>query len=101
ISETDALGHVVSSVYDANHNGASQTTTRTLANGTTEALTRSLVYDKLNRLTTTTYADGTTTQVIYNSIGLQSASLDQLGRRTTFQYDDMGRLASTTYPDAR
>jgi YD repeat-containing protein len=48
-------------------------------------------YDKLNRLTKTTYPDLTTTRVVYNSIGRQSAMFDRelsagmrkLGRKAT------------------
>src|SRR6185503_8908050 len=80
-------------------NRASQTVKRTNAQGQLEAITTSYVYDKLSRLKKTTFADGTSTQVEYNSIGQQSATIDQLGRRTEFTYDDMGRLTKTTYAD--
>ncbi len=43
--------------------------------------------------------NGTFTQVEYNEIGQQSATIDQLGHRTEFTYDDMGRLTRTNYPD--
>ena len=99
LAQTDALGHSTTFTNDAYGNRLSQTTTRTLANGSIETLLTTLDYDKLNRLTKLVYADGSSTQVIYNSIGRQSASIDQLGRQTRFQYDDMGRLVSTTYPD--
>ncbi|HEV8486394.1 MAG TPA: RHS repeat-associated core domain-containing protein, partial [Blastocatellia bacterium] len=99
LRETDALGHVTTFTYDANGNLLSQTTTRTLSSGSTETLSTTFDHDKLNRLTKTTYADGSTTQVIYNSIGQQSIVIDQLGRQTSVQYDDMGRVVSTSYPD--
>nr|MBA2702657.1 PKD domain-containing protein [Blastocatellia bacterium] len=97
--ETDALGHETTFSYDANGNRASQTVKRTNAQGQLEAITTSYEYDKLNRLKKTTFADGSFTQVEYNSIGQQSATIDQLGHRTEFSYDDMGRLTLTEYPD--
>jgi len=65
----------------------------------TETLTTSFTYDNANRLTMTTYPDGSSTRVIYNSIGKQSATIDQLGRQTSYTYDDMGRLTRTDFPD--
>ncbi len=97
--ETDALGHETTFSYDANGNRTSQTVKHTNALGQVEAITTSYEYDKLSRLRKTTFADGTFSQVEYNSIGQQSATIDQLGRRTEFTYDDMGRLARTTYAD--
>ncbi|HXM51466.1 MAG TPA: PKD domain-containing protein [Pyrinomonadaceae bacterium] len=97
--ETDALGHDTFFGYDANGNRASQTVTRTNAQGQLETITTSYEYDKLNRLKKTTFADGSFTQVEYNAIGQQSATVDQLGHRTEFTYDDMGRMTRTDYPD--
>jgi YD repeat-containing protein len=99
--ETDARNHETTYTYDSNGNRLTQTTTRTLPGGTTETLTMTVEYDKLNRLTKTTYPDLTTTRVVYNSIGRQSAMFDQLGRETTYEYDSMGRLTKTTYPDTK
>jgi len=56
-------------------------------------------YDGNNRLTETDYPDGTKTQTQYNSIGKQSATIDQLGRQTSYTYDSDGRLTTTTYSD--
>jgi len=97
--ETGPPGHVTTFTYDANGNRTSQTVNRTNALGQLEAITTSYEYDKLNRLRKTTFPDGTLTQVEYNSIGQQSATIDQFGRRTEFTYDDMGRLTRTGYPD--
>src|SRR5208282_1387677 len=33
------------------------------------------------------------------SIGKQSVTIDQLGRQTSYAYDTLGRLTTTTYPD--
>jgi RHS repeat-associated protein len=97
--ETDALGDEATFTYDSNGNRASQTVKRTNALGQLESITTSYEYDKLNRLKKTTFTDGSFTQVEYNSIGQQSATIDQLGRRTEFTYDDMGRLTKTAYAD--
>jgi RHS repeat-associated protein len=97
--ETDALGHVTTYGYDTNSNRNTQTVTRTNAQGQPETITTTYTYDKLNRLTKTTFADGSFTRVEYNEIGQQKATVDQLNRRTEFTYDDMGRLTRTDYAD--
>jgi RHS repeat-associated protein len=96
---TDALGKETTFTYDNNGNRKSQTVKRTNAQGQLETITTSFEYDKLNRLTKTTFADGSFTKVEYNSIGQQAATIDQLNHRTEFTYDDMGRLTKTTYAD--
>ncbi len=98
--ETDPTGHETRFGYDGNGNRVSSTTTRTLPNNQTETITTTFEYDSLNRLKKTIYADGTFSQVEYNSIGQQHATIDQAGRRTEFLYDSMGRLIKTTYPDS-
>jgi len=96
--QTDALMNITTYSYDANGNRLSQTKTRTGPNGL-ETLVTGYQYDSLNRLTKTTYPDGSTTQIQYNAIGKQSVTIDQLNRQTSYQYDLMGRLTQTTYPD--
>ena len=96
--QTDALNHVSTYTYDANGNKLSQTVTRTV-NGSSQTLTTGYAYDGNNRVTKTTYPDGSTTQVQYNSIGKQSATIDQLNRTTSYAYDADGNLTTTTYPD--
>ena len=96
--QTDALNHVSTYTYDGNGNKLSQTVTRTV-NGSPQTLTTGYAYDGNNRVTKTTYPDGSTTQVQYNSIGKQSATIDQLNRTTSYAYDADGNLTTTTYPD--
>jgi RHS repeat-associated protein len=96
---TDALGHETTFTYDSNGSRASQTVKRTNAQGQLETITTTFEYDKLNRPKKTIFADGSFTQVEYNSIGQQSATIDQLGRRTELTYDSMGRPVRTDYPD--
>jgi len=96
--QTDALNNVTTYTYDANNNKLSQTVTRTV-NGQPQSITTNYKYDASNRLTETDYADGTKTQVQYNSIGKQSVTIDQLGHQTSYAYDSMGRLTATTHSD--
>ena len=96
--QTDALNNVTTYTYDLNSNKSGQTVTRTV-NGQPQSITTNYKYDGSNRLTETDYADGTKTQVQYNSIGKQSVTIDQLNRQTSYTYDSMGRLTTTTYPD--
>jgi RHS repeat-associated protein len=95
---TDALGGITTYTHDASGNKLTETRTRTTPTGS-ETLVTSYQYDRENRLVKTTYPDGSTTQVAYNSIGKQSATADQLGRATSYTYDAMGRLTRTDFPD--
>ena len=100
--QTDALNNVTTYTYDANGNRSSQTVTRTLPaaqGGGTQTLTTNYVYDGLNRLVKTIYPDGATTQVVYNKLGQQAATIDARGNQTTYTYDADGRLIGTSYPD--
>ena len=97
--QTDALGNVRSLTYDANGNPKTLTVTRTDAAGRAETLTTSYEYDRLDRLVKTANPDGTTTRSEYNSVGQQTADIDEQGRRTTYEYDAMGHAVRTIYPD--
>jgi YD repeat-containing protein len=82
--ETDPLGHATNYAYDSNGNRTSQTTTRTLASGATETLTTAFECDLQNRLKKTIYPDGTSTQVVYNSIASRwRPSINWGGRRAS------------------
>jgi RHS repeat-associated protein len=97
--QTDPLGNVTTYTYDSNGNKLTQTQTRTVS-GVPQTLATSYTYDANNNLIETTYPDGSTTQTQYNSDGLKSADIDQLGRTTSYQYDLDQRLTVTTYPDS-
>ena len=99
ISETDALGHEAVSTYDAAGNRLTQTRTRTLADGSTETLVTRWRYDDLDRVTRTTFADGSSTSTTYDLLGKVTSQTDLLGRTIRMTYDSMGRLATTSYPD--
>ncbi len=97
----DANGAVLSSTaynYDTNGNQVQKTVTRTPRSGL-ESLVTLYAYDKENRLTQTTFPDGSTAQTVYNPIGKPAIQIDPLGRQTLFDYDTQGNLAKTTYPD--
>jgi RHS repeat-associated protein len=98
IKETDGLGHVTSSTYDASGRRRTSTTTRTTPAGP-EVLTTTFEYDGLGQLRKITDPDGTFTETGYDEVGRKKESRDKLGRVTRYDYDDMGRLVRTTYPD--
>src|SRR6202007_2574142 len=103
-TQTDALGSVTSYAYDANNNRTSQSVTRTLADGTKQTLTTNYVYDGNNRLVRAINPDNSAsnpsyTQVVYNNLGQQAKTIDELGRPTQYFYDADGRLNQTIYPD--
>jgi YD repeat-containing protein len=75
-----------------------QTRIRTTAAGSLETLGTTYAFDELNRLVETTRSDGSATKIIYNALGQRDATLDPLGRRIAYGYDEQGRL-SLTHPD--
>ncbi len=95
----DALGNETDSTYDAAGNRFTETRVRTLADGSTETLLTSFVYDELDRLTATIAADGSSTSMTYDLLGQVTSRTDPLERVTTMTYDLMGRLASTSNAD--
>ena len=96
---TNAGGHATSYGYDLDGNRLTQTTTRTKADGTTETLNTTHVYDADGRLTQTTDALGGVTQTVYNEIGKPAQTTDSLNRVTAYTYDAQGQLLSTALPD--
>ena len=98
LSETDSAGTVTSYTYDANGNRLSQSVTRTTPSGP-QTIVTGFQYDSNNRLIKTTLPGGATTQVVYDSIGKQVATISELNQQTTFTYDSMGRLTQTNFSD--
>jgi RHS repeat-associated protein/uncharacterized repeat protein (TIGR01451 family) len=98
LKETDALGRETAYTYDANGNRLTETRTRATAGGVETLVTRH-EYDKLGRLTRTTFPDGATTRTEYGPTGQRTATVDELGRTTTYAYDASSRLRLTTFPD--
>jgi RHS repeat-associated protein len=56
-------------------------------------------YDALDRPIVTVNADGTSTRTVYDNSGRVLYQLDELNRRTKFEYDSYGRLWKTIAPD--
>ncbi|WP_423026558.1 RHS repeat-associated core domain-containing protein [Undibacterium sp. Ji42W] len=104
ISETDAVGKVITYVNDDNGKEVSRSWIATVnVNGVPTQKTVSItrVLDAEGRALSETDALGATRKFEYTTGGQISATVDQQGRRTTYNYDDTGRLASTTYPDGK
>jgi len=49
-------------------------------------------YDSMNRLTTITYPDSSSTQFAYDYRGRRISVTDQNGKTTSYAYDDADRL---------
>ncbi|MFY9222375.1 MAG: RHS repeat-associated core domain-containing protein [Blastocatellia bacterium] len=97
---TDPIGGQTTYTYDENGNPLTETSRRTI-NSNTELITTSHTYDKLNRLTRTTDADGNFTIREYNKIDMVSRTTDQNNNATTYIYDNRGQLSSITFADGK
>ena len=98
-STSDASGILSSNTFGYDLNGArSSSTVWSRVNGTWTPATTTYVLDPQGRVVQTVDAAGTNT-VVYNSIGKQAQAIDKLGRVTSFDYDNQGRLFRITYPD--
>jgi fibro-slime domain-containing protein/RHS repeat-associated protein len=96
----DALGRntVVSNFYNG-HNIDTKITYDALGRKTsvTDALGRTIkyVYDALNRLVETKYADGFSDRVSYDAFGNTLTKTDRLGRITRYDYDALNQMTGT------
>jgi RHS repeat-associated protein len=99
LRQTDALGHVTAYTYDADGNQLTQTTTLTTPAGPRTVITTS-AYDDNGRVIAVTDAEGGVTRTEYDAAGNRTATIDPLGRRTEFRYDERGKLVETIFPDA-
>ncbi len=101
--QEDAEGTVRTFTYDAAGNQLTESVTYTTPSGPSTVLTEN-EYDADGRVVkTTTMQDGvvlTTSQTVYDAAGNRVQSIDALGRRTKFDYDDRGLMTETVYPDA-
>lgn len=70
------------------------------AGGTAAARVTSYGYDNRGNQTSTTYPDGTSESASFDLENRREWSQDKLGRTTYFQYDAVGRLRFTIFPDA-
>ncbi len=57
-----------------------------------------MTYDALNRAVRVSYADGTSTQMLYTSTGLKWKAIDELLQATEMHYDGAGRMVETYGP---
>ncbi len=95
----DASGNRTSYTYDANGNRLSETTTRTLADGSTQTLITRFEYDAKDRVVKTTDPLGNTTLITYTPRDKRETLTDRNGHVTRYEYDAMGNLTRTIHPD--
>jgi RHS repeat-associated protein len=98
-SVTDALGHVTQYTYNANGDKLSETRTMSTSTGV-KTLTTTWTYDSNGRMLSMTDAEGNISRYEYNALGQQTASIDALGRKTIYRYDEKGQQIEVIYPDA-
>ena len=84
--------------YDQNGNLVADTTLRTV-DGRLQPFTTYYTYDSLNRVISVTDPMGNVSRTEYNTLGLVSAAIDPLGRRTEYLFDEVGAPTKTVYPD--
>lgn len=98
-SQVDSMGHATLYTYDANGNELTSSTTRIAANGEVRTLTMSKGYDAKGRVVAITDADGGVSRVEYDAVDNKVATIDRLGRRTEYRYDERNLLVETIFPD--
>jgi RHS repeat-associated protein len=111
VSVTDALGHTITSVYDALDRRAQvifpdgtftltsyDALGRRIAETDQNTNTTWFGYDALGRLVAVTNAMGSVTIYAYDEAGGLVRQTDAEGRTTTFEYDSMGRRIKRTLP---
>lgn len=97
-TEANDISGTITFTYDANNNVKSETRERTV-NGEVVEETVSYLYDNRDRLTKTTYPDGSYTETVYDLAGDTDKERDRLGNWTDYTYDAYGRLTHTYYAD--
>jgi len=97
-SKTDALGRVTSYTWDTLGRRLTRTIPLTTAASGSAASTTTYAYDTLSNLIQTAAPLGRTTSSTYNANGNKVSDTDPLGNVTTYQYDSLNRLTTTTYP---
>nr|WP_295770559.1 RHS repeat-associated core domain-containing protein [Rhodoferax sp.] len=86
-ASVDATGIRTTQTFDANGNRTSTTV---------GGRTTNFTYDALNRLTNTSYPDGSTHSTVYRTDNRKQSETDPRGMITTYGYDGAGRLTSVT-----
>ncbi len=90
---TNALNRETRYLYDLNGNLTKQIDWQAADGSEASKITRH-EYDSLNRKTKTIFADNSVISYTYNSRGLLQKKTDQMGRQTTYTYDDYNRLTA-------
>jgi RHS repeat-associated protein len=99
--QTDALGHSTTYVYDANGNKTKETASRTLYNGSGAIITTTYQYDAGGHLlqTSKNFGSAPTRSTAYTATGKPATRTDEDARVTSYTYDMLDRLITTTRPD--
>jgi RHS repeat-associated protein/uncharacterized repeat protein (TIGR01451 family) len=99
--QVDATGTLLTRrdfAYDVSNNVVTDTVFRTV-DGVLQPLTTIFTYDVLNRVVAVRDPAGNVSRTEYNALGLESATVDALGRRTAYTYDEVGSLTRVDHPD--
>jgi choice-of-anchor A domain-containing protein/RHS repeat-associated protein len=97
-TEANSVIGTITYTYDGNNNVKTETRDRTVDGVVTqEAVIYD--YDARDRLTKTTYSDGTYSETVYDLAGNTDKERDRLGVWTDYEYDAYGRLVQTDYAD--
>ncbi len=96
IRTADALGHATTYTYDGNGNLLTSTSALTTPGGV-RTLTTTMTYDNEGRLLTERDAEGHLTTHEYDAAGNRTATIDGLGRRFEFQYNDENRVIARLF----
>ncbi|MEW8150669.1 MAG: polymorphic toxin-type HINT domain-containing protein [Candidatus Thiodiazotropha endolucinida] len=97
-TESSPVTGAITYTYDTNGNVKSEIRERTV-DGVVTTETTLHDYDERNRLTKTTYPDGSHIETVYDLAGNVDLERDRFGNWTDYDYDPYGRLTLTTYPD--
>ena len=97
-TESTDLGGTTTFTYDDNLNVKTETRQRSVAGELIEE-TQTYDYDDKNRLTVTSYPDGSYTETEYDLVGNAYRERDRFGNWTQTDYDLYGRVELITYPD--
>jgi RHS repeat-associated protein len=98
-ASVDPLGRRTEFTYDSNGNKLTETSTRTLPDGSTRTMVSQFRYDGLNRLVKEIDSLLGETSTTYNAIGKVASKTDKNGNVTQYEYDPAGNLERTLFAD--